>query len=353
MFSFLYKLLEINGPRESAKRLAIELAVYRRYLTPRKALNLWLSLWRMNSHCELAGVYPYRYYIEPTNACNLKCPYCFGWQGRSKRRVGSMALATFRRIIDDVEGYACWIDLYNRGEPLANPDIYDMIAYAHAKGIGTKISSNFHLIDEEKAEMLVSSGLDHLVIPLDGASQNSYEKYRVGGDLKLVIENIKHLVRWKHKLRSKLPYITLRVLLMRQNEHEIPDLRRLAQGLGVDNLFFFPMFINATDPKAVEAFLPQNEMYSWYDRSQGVNRLAKRKSLRCPELWQRGTINWDGAVFPCCYVDEGIAYGNVQQDSLRFIWNSQPFIDSRRALLGKVPASRTLCTQCRGRLKQG
>lgn len=264
-----------------------------------------------------------------------------------------MALATFKRIIDDVEAYACWIDLYNRGEPLANPDIYDMIAYAHAKGIGTKISSNFHLIDEERAKMLVSSGLDHLVIPLDGATQNSYEKYRVGGDFNLVIENIKHLVRWKRKLRSKLPYITLRVLLMRQNEREIPNLQRLAKDLEVDNLFFFPMFINATDPKAVEAFLPQNDRYSWYDRSQGVNRLARRKSLQCPELWQRGTINWDGAVFPCCYVDEGTAYGNVQQDSLRFIWNSPSFIDSRRALLGKMPASRTLCTQCRGRLKQG
>lgn len=264
-----------------------------------------------------------------------------------------MDMETFKNLVDDVAEYVLWIDLYNRGEPLLSPQIYDMIAYANAKNVATKVSSNLNILDDQAAEKMILSGLDHLVVAMDGASQESYSRYRVGGNLHTVIENVRRLVYWKRKLGSRTPFITLRVLLMRHNEHEIPAIRRIAAELAVDNLLFFPMFVNAKQPGAVEEWLPGDEEKSWYDYSGGVNRLIRDGRVTCAELWCRGVVNWDGSVYPCCFVDTGAPYGNVREQSFRQLWNSRSFVESRRAAAGQNLDSQAICAGCLGSLKRG
>lgn len=350
---FAWILLRINGWRQMSRRLFIEARIYVRYSTPRKLANLARLLWQYWRRSLIATGYPYRYYLEPTNACNLRCPFCFGWQERSGRSWGTMTLDTFKHLVDEIAPYTYWIDLYNRGEPLLHPDIFAMIAYAHQRGVGTKISSNLNRLGESGAEQMVKSGLDYLVVSLDGATQKTYASYRVGGDLDQVLKNLRFIVEAKRRLGSATPYITIRTLVMKRNEGEISAIQRLAREIGVDNLIFEPMIVNITRQDASE-WLPTNAMYSFYDYDRRTN-VAVGDIKACVELWTRGTITWDGHVFPCCFSDGvGEELGDAAQESFLAIWNNEAYRSSR-AVFGDPlapPVVATVCTQCRGYRKR-
>ncbi len=264
-----------------------------------------------------------------------------------------MDLQTFKNLVDDVGEYVLWMDLYNRGEPLLNRNIFEMISYCSSRNVATRMSSNLNLLDDSGAERMVQNGLDYLVVAMDGANQDTYARYRVRGDLRVVVENVRRVVYWKHKLGSLTPRITLRVLLTRYNEHELPDIRRIASELSVDNLLFFPMFVDAAKKENIEEWLPRDENKSWYDYSEGSNSLSTTKRIICPELWRRGVVNWDGSVYPCCFVDTGQAYGNVREQSFRSLWNGPSFVKSRQALIGGDTTAGTICANCQGSLKRG
>jgi MoaA/NifB/PqqE/SkfB family radical SAM enzyme len=345
----LWLLLRINSWRQMLIRLFIETRIYLRYSTPRKLANLAQLQWQYSRNHVIARGYPYRYYVEPTNSCNLRCPFCFGWQERSRRRWGTMPLETFKSIVDQIAPYAFWVDLYNRGEPLLHPEIYAMIAYAHQRGIGTKISTNMNKLDDASAEQMVKSGLDYLVVSLDGATQETYASYRVGGDIDLVLTNLRAVVECKRRLRSATPYITIRTLIMRRNEHELPLIRQIAQEIGADNLIFVPMIVNI-EKQSADQWLPSNPMYSFYDYRRRTKKTSSN-AKSCAELWSRGTITWDGRVFPCCFADgANEALGDLARSDFLTIWNNEQY-QASRAVFQRPPTSTTVttvCTSCRG-----
>jgi radical SAM protein with 4Fe4S-binding SPASM domain len=265
-----------------------------------------------------------------------------------------MSLESFRKIIDEIAPYTYWVDLYNRGEPLVNPAAIGMIAYAHAHNIAVKMSTNLHFLDEQRAEQLIHSGLDYLVVPLDGGTQETYEKYRVGGSLETVLNNLNLIVKKKRELNSLTPYITIRTLVMKHNEHEMYTIRTLAREIGVDNLIFSLMIANVEKDSVVEEWLPIDENYSWYDYEQRTNKITGGLHS-CSELWQRMTINWDGSVFPCCFVDkEEMSFGNVSSETIRAVWNNRAYTNSRRVFDKdyKPDGIVTICSTCRGDMKR-
>ena len=152
---------------------------------------------------EHACGYPSHLIIDITNVCTLKCRLCPTGAGLPGRKKGMMPLEAFRKIIDETGKYLISIDLFNWGEPLMNKDVYQMIAYAHARHIVTSVSSNFQHFSEAAANQMISSGLDILILSIDGASQESYEKYRIGGDFRKVIEHMSLLVKKKNEQGSR------------------------------------------------------------------------------------------------------------------------------------------------------
>jgi len=262
-----------------------------------------------------------------------------------------MSLGTFKSLIDQIAPYAYWVDLYNRGESFLHPNICDMITYAHQHRVGTKISTNLNSLANLTAEQLVRSGLDYLVVSLDGATQDTYAAYRVGGSINLVLENLRSIVECKRRLKSVTPYITVRTIIMRHNEHELELVKELAQHIGVDNIIFTPMIVNIKSENA-HRWLPTNPKFSFYDYKRRINKISV--NLRaCPELWQRGTITWDGLVFPCCFADgEGEHLGDLAENSFPTIWNSEKYQISRAVFrnspLSEKPAIITVCVTCRG-----
>jgi MoaA/NifB/PqqE/SkfB family radical SAM enzyme len=174
--------------------------------------------------------------IEPTTSCNLRCPQCPSGLREFSRNTGMLDLTLYKKIIDEIHPELVYLILYFQGEPFLNKQFLEFVKYAAAKNIYTATSSNAHYFTDEMARATVESGLDRLIVSLDGITQDTYEKYRIGGNLEKVLEGTKRLVYWKKKLGSKTPHIIWQFIAFKHNEHQIPELEKKAKEIGVDEL---------------------------------------------------------------------------------------------------------------------
>jgi len=260
-----------------------------------------------------------------------------------------MAFDDFRKLIDEVAEYAYFVDLYNWGEPFLHPQIFDLIDYANARNISTKISTSLNYFDEDMARRVVEAGLEELVISLDGADQATYETYRVKGSLDKVIANLRAVVRQRELQRSRFPLLTIRVLLNRHNEHQIPAIRRLGKQLGADNVVVAPIMVNTDRREDMENWLPRNERHSFYDYRTRQDRTLQQVRA-CPYLWETFVISWDGGVSPCCWYDDPANdFGNAFIQPIKDIWNNDFYIASRQVFRGEAARRDTVCVRCQGR----
>ncbi|MBX9732574.1 MAG: radical SAM protein, partial [Chitinophagaceae bacterium] len=180
--------------------------------------SYWLS--RLSSKPIQWG-YPISISFEPTTSCNLRCPECPSGLRAFTRPTGMLQKNFFEQTIDDIHKELLYLIFYFQGEPYLNPDFLDMVAYANKKGIYTATSTNAHYLTEEKAKKTVESGLDRLIISIDGTTQDVYEQYRVGGKLDKVLQGARNIVKWKKELNSTKPFVFFQFLVVKPNEHQI------------------------------------------------------------------------------------------------------------------------------------
>jgi radical SAM protein with 4Fe4S-binding SPASM domain len=292
---------------------------------------------------------PYWLTIDPTNYCNLKCPFCPTGQGRNSRTKTKLSLDNFKKIIDELGLYLIHVDLCNWGEPLLNKQIYQMINFAEQYHIDTKIDSNLNYLTEKDAENLVLSGLDKLIVSIDGITPKTYSKYRVGGDFNKVIDNLKLLIKKKRELKRTNPYITWQFLVFRHNEHEIEEVKRIGSDLGVDHVGISKAFIGNKD------WIPLNGEFSHYKIDE-INNGYTSEHFKMPQEsicnwpWEAIAINPNGSVSPCCSVeDESSDFGNVFQQPLMKIWNNESYRLARRYIKDKKivqDRSDNICLNC-------
>src|ERR1041384_693505 len=182
--------------------------------------------------------YPISISFEPTTSCNLRCPECPSGLRAFTRPTGMLKNDFFRQTIDQLSKDLLYLVFYFQGEPYLNPAFLDMVKYASQKKIYTATSTNAHYLNDENAKKTIESGLDRLIISIDGTTQEVYQQYRVGGHLNKVIEGTKNIVRWKKELKSKTPFIVFQFLVVKPNEHQIEDVKKLAKEVGVDDVWF-------------------------------------------------------------------------------------------------------------------
>ncbi len=307
------------------------------------AVKLQLALRRDR----LVGM-PVKYFIDPINVCNLRCPLCPTGLGVQARPPGRMAPADLRRVIDEVAPYAYRVELYNWGEPLLHPDIFEMIEYASRQRISVSLSSNLNHLDMGMAQRLVESGLAQLVVSIDGATQASYSTYRRRGQLDRVLGNLQLLLDTRRKLKSRKPFIIWRMLIGKHNESEIETVRAMAHRMGVDAFATGVLFVDTHNREQVEQWLPSDPKHTPYDIRHG----HLENTWNCHDLWDSMVINWDGGVAPCCWLhDPQFDFGNVTQHKVRELWNQPSYVSARR-IVGhgkKGPDdTATICHRCRG-----
>jgi radical SAM protein with 4Fe4S-binding SPASM domain len=268
--------------------------------------------------------------IEPTNVCNLRCPLCPSGNGTLKRAKGYMDYDLFRKIIDEVKQTAFMVVLWNQGESYLNNDFSRMIRYASDNKLFTLVSTNGNV--DLKAEEVIDSGLDSMIVSLDGATQETYNKYRVNGDLQKVLDNVKALVRAKKHLGSTSPLIRWQFLVMKHNEHELKEIRQIAEEAGVDNLELKSIQIYSKED--IEKYMPVDPKYRRYKISGKDFSLKVGIPNRCRRIWTNAVINWNGETSICCY-DKDVEFplGNIMEESLKSIWKGKKIQKIRNIIL--------------------
>ncbi|MCK5701530.1 MAG: SPASM domain-containing protein [Cyclobacteriaceae bacterium] len=278
------------------------------------------------------GGFPFSISVEPTTSCNLRCPECPSGLRSFSRPTGMMQHATFKKVIDELHEYLVYLILYFQGEPYLNPEFLNAVKYAHSKKIYTATSTNGHYLTEELAIQTVNSGLDRIIISMDGADQQSYEKYRIGGRLEKVISGIENLVTVRKKLQRSNPFIILQFLLFQHNIHQIREVKKLAKKLGVDKIEFKTAQVYNFEKGS--DLIPNKQKYSRYQLN-GNSRYSIKSDLlnKCWKMWHSCVMTWDGDIVPCCFdKDAKYTMGNIHNQSFTDIWNGPKYQDFRSRL---------------------
>jgi len=283
--------------------------------------------------------------VEAVNGCNLHCPQCAtGTCDPRGRQRGKASLADLKAVIDQVCRKSLQINFHYLGEPLLNKDFYAACAYAVEKGLWTAIHSNLSMRDEDLAQKVVTSRLCNLVVSCDGATQEVYEKYRVGGDVELVFRNMQDIAGYKRACGSLFPWITAQFLVFDHNWHEMEQFRERATAAGADEILFLPGCRNGTIKTG----------HVW---AEEVFRLAtldwapRETPPVCSELWETPILTYDGGLYPCCFCfrDEDL-FTRPEQAQGRAIldyWNSPAYLAARGFFRGRSLSQQNLSRPCR------
>lgn len=287
---------------------------------------------RLSGKPAISGM-PLSISFEPTTSCNLRCPECPSGLRSFTRPTGMLQRALFENVIDQLAGTLAYLTFYFQGEPYLHPGFTDMVKFASDRGIYTATSTNAHYLRDEQAIQTVASGLDRLIISIDGTTQESYESYRVGGSLEKVIEAARNMVRWKKEMKSRTPHIVFQFLVVRQNEHQIPDVYKLAREIGVNQVVLKTAQIY--DFQNGSPLLPVNQKYSRYKQNlSGKYELKNELLNHCWKMWHSCVITWDGKVVPCCFdKDAHFVLGDLNNHQFRDIWFGEKYNAFRQSLL--------------------
>ena len=291
---------------------------------------------------------PFALTIDPTNRCTLRCPACITGNGENLYPKGYMTFEMIKRIVDQLKDYVYIINLYNWGEPFLNRDLNKMVKYAHECRIYVSISTNLQCRNEETWREIVEKGCDHLIVCIDGASQETYSKYRVGGELDAALRNLKKIIDWKKKLRRKNPFIVWQYLLFEHNENELQEAEKIAYAYGVD---FFEIVHNPSPSRTSRIY--QTTLVRTL-RAQKKSEQTLSKQSICAWLWYNAVFYWDGKVFPCCYPLPGYYpdyfFGDITECDFETIWNGDRYVNARQIFAKRgghaISIPDNLCLHC-------
>ena len=283
--------------------------------------------------------------IEPTTACNLRCPECPSGLRAFTRPTGNLKADFFKKTIDDLYPDLIYLIFYFQGEPYINPQFLDMVKYARDKGVYTITSTNGHFLNSLNAKKTIESGLDRLIISVDGTTQETYESYRKEGKLETVLQGAKNVVKWKKELKSKTPHIIFQFLVVRPNEHQIPEIYRLAEEIGIDEVKL--KTAQVYDYKNGNELIPTIRKFSRYaEKPNGTWQVKNELLNHCWKLWHACVITWDGLVVPCCFDKDALhKLGDLKRLPFRKIWQGEAYFNFRKKLLqgrGQID----ICTNC-------
>lgn len=306
----------------------------RRFLTlGNRAARLWrlVNLAELRLRRRRLLSYPPFLSIDPAPYCNLHCPCCPTGSNTSKLTKEPLEPDTFAAITRNIRlGRIAHAGLYRIGESLLNPDLPEFIRFFADRRIATAVSINFSARDYDDAYMegIVRSGLDEFTVSVDGITQETYEKYRRGGNLARVLENIRKLTDAKKKLNAHKPRIVFKMLLNKFNQGQVDDARRIAADLGAE--FYQPHFFWTPGEEWIADKF--KEMYG--DNPQSYVATDDRHryvDTECRQLWDTLHVHSNGDVLPCCMaVEHKFAVGNLTRQSIDEIWNSEKMQTLRR-----------------------
>lgn len=307
------------------------------HLTSLKVVNIILSL--IEKHFKITNLNSLPLYlkIDPGPFCQLRCPYCshadpnFNIQFQLEDNLSKEKLI---KIIKPLKDKLVGVILSHRGEPFMNQSLIELIEYIHKKNIAVSLPTNFSVhLNNDKMERLAKSGLDALYVSLDGASNETYIKYRIGGNFKLILKNVKSLSEFKKKLGVSRPKVIWKFIIFDHNKNEIEIVKRNYKNYGFDSYEFVVDGHNQAKRK-------QNEKYK---------RKNRKRKKNCYWLWHIIVIQSDGQVNACCN-GKNFMIGNAFKTNILNLWNSDKYKEMRSGFKRKnfPKKMHPFCKKCYG-----
>ncbi len=300
---------------------------------------------------------PYAILVEPTTACQLECPLCPVGNGMLERPAQFLPMDVYQKAIDELAPYLYTMNFNGSGEPLLHPRLVEMIQYGAKKGIWMDVFSNFQLLRNDVIDALPASGLNRILISLDGTDKETYESYRIRGSFERITQNIRRLVEKRDATPDSPLQIDIQFVAMKQNEHQIEEIQKVVRDLGADQLIIKRTFLfqGTGDTQKTLSYLPDSEALSLYKKDQLRPDDAKNpvdfkgaEHRICELLWTSAVILADGRVSPCCFDYHGwVILGDVRQDTFAAIWNG-PEYQAFRAMVSADWRKVKLCTSMLG-----
>lgn len=293
---------------------------------------------------------PFTISIEPTTTCNLGCPECPSGLRSFTRPTGNLDHTFYNKFIEEAHKHLIYLYFYFQGEPYMHPQFLELVKKANSKGIYTVTSTNAHFLTPRKAKETIQSGLDRIIISIDGSTQEVYENYRVNGKLEKVIEGTKNLISAKKELKSTTPHIIFQMLVVKPNEHQINEVKKIGKELGVDEVKLKTAQIY--DYKNGSNLIPTINRYSRYKKQEnGTYAIKNKMENKCWKLWHSNVVTWDGKIVPCCFdKDAQHEMGNLNNEKLSNIWQNKKYQNFRKQL-SQNRKSIDICTNCTAGLK--
>lgn len=281
--------------------------------------------------------------VEPASVCQLHCPECPVGQGNKTKPQEALTpfltLDLWHRVLSQIKPFAHTVQFYFQGEPLLNKDLPQMIREAHEAGLYTIVSTNAQALTPELAENLVKSGLNRIIISMDGLTEETYSAYRIGGSL----EQCKKAVAYLQKAKNKVfPIIELQVIRLRTNEQEWAAFKQQYRSIGADRLVFKTAQLYHYENG--HPLMPSDPRYSRYQKGNDGHYHLRPRSKTCLRVWSGVVITTDGDVLPCCYdKTHSHAYGSIKETPLVELFSNEKALAFRRDALQEQPK---ICQEC-------
>jgi MoaA/NifB/PqqE/SkfB family radical SAM enzyme len=298
-------------------------------------LNIGMAVAQFGGKSQRLLAWPVLVKIDLSPLCNLRCTWCVhsrpnGNPQLEKQKFHAsqrMSLSQYRRIIEELRGKASAVSLFYLGDPLQHPDLDSMCRIAADAGLVVHVSTNFSVhLEDDRIRRLISSGVTHLTVCIDGITQETYQHTRVGGRIDWVLENLERVCRFRKELGQSKPFIEVQYLKFQHNVDELEMAKERFKSMGID-------------------YLCDSEwggLHNQTDLDPGtyaVGRPRKKKWLpHCVFPYFIPVIKYNGDVIPCCAFREGMQYsetddprvlGNVFQTSFAEVWNSPAYRELR------------------------
>jgi len=310
-------------------------------------LSYWLS--RVFSKSIHWGM-PISISVEPTTSCNLSCPECPSGLKKFTRPTGKITRDDFAIVLEKMAKTLQYITFYFQGEPLLHSQFADFVRMAKRYKIIVATSTNAHFLDVEVSNNLIDSGLDKLIISLDGVDAETYVKYRRGGDFNRVIENIKLVVEARKKRNVKHPFLELQFLVLKHNEHQIEAIKKLGKELGVDKVELKTAQVYEFEEG--NDFIPDIDKYARYEKApDGKYRIKNKLPNYCFRMWSGCVVTWDMKIVPCCFdKDADFRFGDIKVQEFSQVWQSKDYNAFRQQILNDR-SKIDICRNCSEGLK--
>ncbi len=317
--------------------------------------------------------------IEPVGQCNLRCQMCaipFRQDGPPYGPPAFMEFELFTRLVDGFPELET-LHLQGLGEPMMHPRYFEMVSFAKSRGVRVTTNSNLTLLNPKRAELCVTSGLDHLMVSIDGARPETYERIRLRGRFQKVIRNVELLLEARSRLGASSPRLTMVVVIMRQNLDELPELVALARRLSMEEVFVQHLSHDFTEESLPEQYRPmrafvqeQTLLEEDPERVERCFNAARREAerlgvglrlprtrpkihppgtpgpQRCSWPWTGAYISYDGSAMPCCMVStpDRANFGRMGEQGVPQVWNSAQYEGFRSRLSSDDPPD--ICAAC-------